>query len=571
MRIIGKRRHWMPIGGLVFVVVAGLVARLRQVCNTDRTATFTSNDEYDSATYSNTQPSITNLPGYTGWARPASTLAGCFRLTTTSSTSSSSPALSNQDWFVTVSCYRTQPQSSSSSENEPWFYLRAYGPAILTGTVERTSKNTKNNHGNSDYAYTATLHPTIPGKYTVELVLTYSNPLSPHDFPLSTHQLPPPYFEGYVLPGFPLQLMVVEPQSSSDNNDKKRNKSGASLLPDCTMEHFHVTESNQNSVRRDAAWRVTSTYQQQQHSYSYHSEDTNRTVTLRGYQWGPNSLGFQATYEHTQCQLQRTLQDVVIAAKDSSSSCTSSMMNRIILIGDSVMRLQRDWLQKQLPDVKVEFIELYGGILRCSRISGPQVKELESRKVDDDDVGENTIVLFNSGMHDIHRLCGHTWMEDRATYLTENELQVSCLDNYQRAIRELAETVRKIPAAVKIFQTTTAAWPKYGNYGIGWSPRYAQELPLDFGFVKVFNQIAVQEIESLNAASPEHRLHVVDAYWMTLSRPDNRETNQDADIGRKMSHPGYEVVQYMVQVWLEAAMSVFCARRAHERAPMFRA
>jgi hypothetical protein len=43
---------------------------------------------------------------------------------------------------------------------------------------------------------------------------------------------------------------------------------------------------------------------------------------------------------------------------------------------------------------------------------------------------------------------------------------------------------------------------------------------------------------------------------MTLVRPDHRETDRQVHIGKKLSHPGPEVVDAMVCIW-----SMIAARR----------
>jgi hypothetical protein len=470
---------------------------------------------------------VSELPGYTGWARPASTLAGLFRIK-----QQDKQAVVYQNWTVTVTC------DGCSDDDHPWFYVRAYGPAILTGVVEQAQQ------GSMDYS--VALYPVVAGQYTVEFVLTYSHPKDPDAFPLTNEQLPPPYFEGYLLPDFPLQLTVTDSSAVA----APRN------LPYCTVEHLTVSESSTTKYPswKQPSWRVTSTNKQMHH----HSDETaGSNVTLEGYQWGRNSLGFTAAYEYTDCRLIERLGEEVVQV----TTCPKAAYRlHIILVGDSVMRLQKEWIEQQLsPDkVVITFMEIYGGALRCARLSGPNVTQLQAPV--SDAASGRTIVVVNTGMHDIHRLCGHHWIDDRPNYLTETELKSSCTTMYRTAIRELVLEVQKIPAAVHIFQTTTAAWPKYGNYGVAWDPRYAQELPLDSAFVERFNQIAVDEIKRFNvaAAATKPRIQVVDAYWITLARPDNRETNKKADIGKKLSHPGLEVISHMVRIWWQTAVQLLC-------------
>jgi hypothetical protein len=441
-------------------------------------------------------------------------MAGKFRVS-----QQDASAVTNQDWSLTVTC-PTCPANLVA-----WFYVRAYGPAILTGTVDK--------QGNSN-DYVVTIHPIVAGQYTVEVVLTYSDAIDPERFPLSQDQLPPPPYEGYLLAGFPLQLTV---------EDTKKHHFEKVL---CTPEQLIVDPQKADEVWKRAAWRVVATNKQNVANFQ-----EGRNVTLRGYQWGHNSLGFTASYDYTDCLL---IQELPVNAK-----CVNNKPLHIILIGDSVMRLQKDYLKEHVSEetAQITFVELFGGALRSARLSGPNVTDLQApvQKL----IAQNTIVIFNTGMHDIHRLCGHTWIEDRPEYLTAGELQLPCTTMYRTAIRELAKAVKQIPAAVRIFQTTTAAWPKYGNFGVAWNPRYGQELPLDAAFAERFNQIAVDEIYHLNKASSQSQMiSITDAYWITLARPDNRETNQKADIGKKLSHPGREVVSYMVRIWWQIALQLFC-------------
>jgi hypothetical protein len=71
-------------------------------------------------------------------------------------------------------------------------------------------------------------------------------------------------------------------------------------------------------------------------------------------------------------------------------------------------------------------------------------------------------------------------------------------------------------------------------------------LPLDPSFVPYFNRIAVETLENHYAANT---FLVVDGYWITQARPDHRETDRQVHIGKKLSHPGPEVVDAMVRIW----------------------
>jgi hypothetical protein len=187
---------------------------------------------------------------------------------------------------------------------------------------------------------------------------------------------------------------------------------------------------------------------------------------------------------------------------------------------------------------------LYGGTLRCLHQSGPNITEILPTMVVP---GERRVIVFNTGMHDIHRLCGAEWASDRQSYLSPHDARLPCTVLYKRAVQELANAIDHFPADMKIFQTTTAAWPKYGNYNIAWGPTNGQTLPLDPSFVPYFNRIAVETLQSDDYAA--NAFQVVDGYWITLARPDHRETDRQVHIGKKLSHPGPEVVDAMVRIW----------------------
>jgi hypothetical protein len=73
------------------------------------------------------------LPGYTGWPRPTSTLAGFFRIVDDSYSSSanspySQPVVVGKNWTCSIHCSHKACRHGGSL-----FFIRAYGPAILPG------------------------------------------------------------------------------------------------------------------------------------------------------------------------------------------------------------------------------------------------------------------------------------------------------------------------------------------------------------------------------------------------------------------------------------------------------
>ena len=409
----------------------------------------------------------------------------------------------------------------------PWLFVRAFGPAILTGTVVSVGSG----------ALRISLLPSLAGVYSVQAIVTYSAPVPADLFPLSTHQLPAPYYEGYMLRDFPLDLIV-------DSSSIEANAYAQS--DPCKVEDLTFLAPDAALWKR-AFWAVNTV-----NSHLPFSIQHSRNVTLQGYQSGRHSLGFSASYRYgSGC----ALLDITSATATCAPQHKQQVIH-VLMVGDSVMRLQYDYLVEHLDPQRfqISFVELYGGYWLCKRKTGPFITELLSYSAE----AKDTVLLFNTGMHDIHRLCGHSFDEERPTYLNATELTLPCTTVYRNALRDALGILQQIPAAVRLFQTTHAAWPKFGNYGIAWDPRHAQTLPLDSAICERFNAIAVEEVMHANARAntAAEIYYMVDTYWMTLARPDNRETNAKMDIGKKLSHPGPEVVHYMVQVWWQAAMAL---------------
>lgn len=94
-----------------------------------------------------------------------------------------------------------------------------------------------------------------------------------------------------------------------------------------------------------------------------------------------------------------------------------------------------------------------------------------------------------------------------------------------------------------MFETTTAGWPKWGNFGFAWPPWRGQPLPLDSHYVDYFNGIAVEVVSELD-------IPVVDGFWLTRARPDHREVSHENDIGKHLVHAGPEVYTVLLREWI---------------------
>ncbi|GAX23284.1 hypothetical protein FisN_21Hh031 [Fistulifera solaris] len=390
--------------------------------------------------------------------------------------------------------------------------------------------------------------PIDPGIYTVEVVLTFSAVPSLTDFPLQDTKVPK--YEGYLLPGFPFFLTV-----------QGNNPSRETQLPYCTFDQL-TTTNNHISPFINARWKLIDSIRSSTHTKTVPGDDT---IQLAAYQQSFHGLGLRFSYERTDCRIVGVPDSKFHPIEDCIASLSKPL--HIILIGDSVMRLQRSvlegWMKQMIESgqAKITFYELYGGTLRSERLSGPKISTISQEQASSN---EQKIVLFNSGLHDIHRLCGDEWKDDRSSYLNDLELQQSCVDMYQVALDTLFTNVLQIAEVdLFVFQTTTAGWPKYGNYGVAWSPIDGQGLPLDAGFVDRFNLIAIDYISKMKQGGAYSNLHIMDGYWVSLPRPDNREISKKADIGKKLSHPGHEVTYAMVLFFSMMVLQTMCPALLH--------
>lgn len=111
------------------------------------------------------------------------------------------------------------------------------------------------------------------------------------------------------------------------------------------------------------------------------------------------------------------------------------------------------------------------------------------------------------------------------------------------------------PASQTMFQLTTAAWPKWGNWGISWPQHREQPYLLSTHWTEQYNRIAMHVIQQENNNVNHGRaIEAMDAYWMSLARPDHREISEK---GRraKLAHPGPEVITALVRTYLTLVVS----------------
>lgn len=493
------------------------------------------------------------LPGYTGWARPATSLAGNFHLDP-SFDISSEVATAGEKWVFTIQC--SHPECAQGGA---LFFVRAYGPSVVTGIV----------NDQKDGSYQIDLLFKDPGPYTLEVVLTFSNPPSIGKFPLPPDQSQPAY-EGYLLPEFPLPLEVVP------NPEKDYTYTKSKSLPVCEMEELFETDAH--SAWEKARWVVTDKVNSPHHVDDGHHKE----VTLAGYQNNHNSLGIQMEYHHDDCRILPTVHPQHPA--NPLNQCTQDEGPlHFVFVGDSNMRLQRNlfeiaFLGLEEHDreksrynehrIRASYVDLTGGALKCNFEGGDHnvtrfFQMIKAREDASLDKPERHVVLFNTGMHDIHRLCSQEYQADRLTYLgpeaTDTSQNFHCVMHYRYAVEGLAtEILNWNDASLRVFQSTTAGWPKYGNYGVVWPTEGTQNMPVSTEFIDFFNEIAFDVFKDSFPTIP-----VMDGYWVSYARPDNREVSQRVKktLENKLSHPGMEVVMTLLRTWVTiVAQSDVCKK-----------
>ncbi|KAG7340715.1 hypothetical protein IV203_024258 [Nitzschia inconspicua] len=527
--VIGYRLDWKAVESLDDME-GGDLHRISYRCNVTV-------EKLDSIYFASTDPTtITTgeLPGYTGWARPEKTLAGYFGI---QSVSSNTPTV-GQAFTIAVLCEGHDDCQKDSAR----FFLRAYGPAVIPGTVVKG----KIRHPGT---YDIQFRFLDPGQYTVEVVLTFSTSPSIETFPLDGESQQPAY-EGYLLPGFPL-LITVHPKEEVATQGSHDLCQIDDLIVKHTTEAIHT-----------ARWKVTS----RSNAAGYTGTTVNNPVSKQGYIENYNSIGINMEYQYMSgCNLlpisafEGRLQGHRVFGRAQCQTISDDKKLHIIYIGDSVMRVQKDKLRAlagQTPNLELHFLPLHLGYRR-NEILGPSNVRAYLKDIQQNYSNDTKVVLFNTGLHDIHQLCGAENTNDRKTYLNTTHVdsgKFSCTAEYKLILYDFLRTIHDFPADLKVFQTTTAAWPKYGNWGIGWEHN-PQGMPLVSDFCETFNDIAFKVLKEWNSKNEQDKILIMDGYWVTYTRPDNREYGA---IGNKLSHPGDEVLSTMARIWATLIVDKHC-------------
>ncbi|KAL7522755.1 hypothetical protein ACHAWX_007483 [Stephanocyclus meneghinianus] len=515
------------------------------------------------------------LPGYTGWARPEQTLAGYLRVASTRRETSRHPSGGGEKFSLLLRCIHDDNATyyACPPAGGALFYVRAYGPAVITGNVV----------DHSDSSYSVEFYFVDAGEYTVEVVVTFSAPLRVREFPLSGNAAEEPGYEGYLVHGFPIFVLVENPETIGEK-------------PRCNVAR--LTETSPRSSLTAGHWRVIDHVGRSSH---HPLTPDDASVSLDGYRMGLNSVGVRMQYVYEECELMH-IRDIVgdaseggrghvmdacwselgyvdepadfgVGAKNGNVSANPMSAAgeddnfqgvNVIFIGDSVMKLELGFFTKLLAGsmtahatrgINVTFIETNGGIhSTLPRIitSLKTIQTRDERNRNKSGVLSKRVILFNSGLHDIDILCSSKRRRSRnvTTALVNN---VSCADVYRDMLTRLVQFIDAYPAELKVFRTTTAGWPKYGNYGFTWPASEMQPQSRSTHTVNHFNEIAHDIIRKHGSS-----IHITDGYWITLPRPDHTQTSEQNQVGKHLVHPGYEVLSVFARRWFMLILWSLC-------------
>jgi len=371
---------------------------------------------------------------------------------------------------------------------------------------------------------------------------------------------------------------TTNPQILRHNNNNKSKKpihlDDESVNEDDLCSFEDLVETSPMSAMSKARWKVTGKVNDRDYSSKTMKSPIVSTI---GYVNNENSLGINMEYRYrNDCLIlpESSFNKGPIPRRPKAvGQCDGPQKKvHIVYVGDSLLRVQKAMLQELLKDIptdRVEFslLQLHGGYRKVQKQGGKEGMNVKTffddLKMKTKNAGndETIVILFNTGMHDIHNLCSAELSDDRKTYLDVNRLEsgyFSCVEEYRALLRDFLDLVNDFPAALKVFQSTTAAWPKYGNWGFQWNQN-GENMNLISDFCAAFNEIAFEVL----ADYKDSDIHIMDGYWITYPRPDNREIgmgseSRESNIGKKLSHPGVEVLSAMVRKWVMLMLDRIC-------------
>jgi hypothetical protein len=304
-----------------------------------------------------------------------------------------------------------------------------------------------------------------------------------------------------------------------------------------------LLQVNDTSILQRARWKVNRRTRGQGHL-------PQANASFWEYKHGLASIGFTADYVHQGCHLP-TVSQLQAAAR----RLPGSGHHVIILIGDSHMRKQHKLFLEHFGDI---FTSIYlktndGLLVRLPEIRASLQAVALAAQAETTTAKTHFYTLFNAGLHEIAILCSQRRIGSRGRVISIPDEEFSCTEQYRRNLLDLVAVVEEeMPTTttsdLRVFQSTSAGWLKWGNYGFAWEPNRTQEYPL-----------AAQACADVNAIAWEvmnqHRIPVMDSYWLTVARPDHREIDPVSARGKKMVHSGVEVYDVLLREWMTMVLA----------------
>ena len=355
---------------LVFVLFVTLSYQYWRTAGRSRTLHTTSERKSNSVGVTETGTTtpcikLGDLPGYSGWARPSSSLVSSFYIVDESAFGSGRiVAYQNFTFHVATDHFAGQRGGAL-------FFVRAYGSSVLTGTVEDLRNGT----------YSITLFPMDDGPYTVEVVLTFSQHPEWEAFPVQNQS----GYEGFLLQSFPRAIFVSRPKTMTT-----RDKAYRICRPSDLFERDFF------SALRWGRWKVVNQTRNQPYSLGSQYEPLDQQL----YASGERSLGIQMDYQPSNCSLLPIdlLSDLSFQRRLTRFVSVSAKPLHIVFVGDSNMIRLHQLFQKQFGKSPWLFATMVGirrGIL-------PRLQDTKERLADLSSLDHHFFVVFNSGLHDIH-------------------------------------------------------------------------------------------------------------------------------------------------------------------------
>jgi len=260
----------------------------------------------------------------------------------------------------------------------------------------------------------------------------------------------------------------------------------------------------------------------------------------------------------------------------------------VIFIGDSNMRLQRELLHKLLPlgqdnttssfldKSTTTYLKTQDGVARHWNTIRDTLQDLAQPEYL---ATRSYYIVLNIGLHEIVQLCsletitglktsnshrgGDAGASANNTMLLDGE---HCGQAYERLLRQLLDMVTAFPAQRIVWQGISAGWHKYGLFAAQWPADRPQRLPLDTSYCRYFNHLAHDIVASYNIDYRKSNNHdndnnsivFLDAYWLTLARPDHRDAREGNALGKRLVHPGPEVYRVLLRKLLDVVMEHEC-------------